>query len=41
MARLAIHIPVIKDARHNHAIAPRDQDLDFMIFGHIRWINKG
>ena len=41
MARRDIHISGIKDARHNHAIAPRDQELDFMSIGHIRQVTKG
>jgi UDP-glucose 4-epimerase len=35
------HIPVIKHARHNHAIARRHQDAAFTIIGHIRWDQEG
>ena len=41
MARRDIHISGIKDARHNHAMAPRDQELDFMSVGYIRQVTKG
>jgi len=35
LAGLGIHIPVINNARHNHAITRQDQGLDTVIIGHI------